>query len=163
MLVGSNVALRHPELEAEDDHLAVVRRGGLAQALYGLCVVGFSHPCSFCIRQYWYFIVPAAPMTMARKARIEPTARVETPVTAAPIVQPIASTPPVPISATPSACAPKSFQPANHSMRNSRASTAQMAEPSITPASAATPKLTSERLRGSRSQRSVSPMGLMNV
>ena len=36
------------------------------------------------MRQYWYFIVPAAPMTMAKKVRIEPIASVDTPVIAWP-------------------------------------------------------------------------------
>ncbi len=48
-------------------------------------------------------MVRALPNTIARKVRIEPRASVEMPVTAWPMVQPIDSTPPMPMSTPPTA------------------------------------------------------------
>ena len=69
-------------------------------------------------------MVPAEPITIAKKVRMDPIASVETPVIACPTVQPIASTPPTPINAPPAACRAKSPPEANHSRRKLRVASA---------------------------------------
>ena len=87
-------------------------------------------------------MVRALPKTMEPKARIEPSASVETPVTPWPMVQPMESTPPTPMSTPPATWLAKSAPEANHSMRNLFAKIAYRNEPTITPVRAITPKLT---------------------
>src|SRR3569832_1832162 len=85
----------------------------------------------------------ALPSTMATKVRMEPSARVEKPVTPWPMVQPIASTPPNPIRIAPTRWLKKSRTEANHSIRKLREITDHSEEPAITPASAMMPKVSS--------------------
>src|SRR5512139_3040819 len=97
------------------------------------------------IRAYCTFIVAALPSTMATKARMEPSARVEKPVMPWPMVQPIASTPPKPIRIAPTRWLTKSRAEANHSMRKLRETSDHSREPATTPASAMMPKVSRVR------------------
>ena len=65
-------------------------------------------------------MVAAAPATIAKNAMNEPRASVDTPVIPWPMVQPIASTPPKPMSAPPTTWAMRSFASRKLSRRNVR-------------------------------------------
>ncbi len=62
---------------------------------------GTDDQASRIIRQYSYFMVAAEPATIATKVMMAPIDKVENPVMPWPTVQPIAVTPPKPISTPP--------------------------------------------------------------
>jgi len=78
---------------------------------------------------------------MASSATIEPSASVETPVMPWPTVQPIAVTPPKPISPAPISWLRRSCIEAKPSQRKWPVSSATASEPSTTPPAQAMPKL----------------------
>lgn len=93
-------------------------------------------------------MVSAAPKMMPPRARQEPSASVDMPVMPCPMLHPIASTPPTPMSTPPTICLTKSLSVVNQVRLKRPLSNADSAAPRTMPASAITPKVMRLASRG---------------
>src|ERR1041384_7164188 len=91
-------------------------------------------------RQYCHFIVAAEPATIAANVMIEPSARVENPVIAWPIVHPRAVMPPKPIRMPPRTWSAVSSASRKPSQWKVFEAIAWAAHPAVTPAAAGMPQ-----------------------